>query len=332
LPVLLTYNGESVPPTYPGTYTVVATVDDANYAGSATGTLEVGVTALVRHATSINGTIGGSVQILTAENTTLNGNSRITGDLLAPGMPKIRLNGMSTFAGAIDGIGSADPSTHTITLSGGAALRHVVRRIDPLTLRTVAAPPQPTGTRSVSINQPGESAGDFATVRNLTLRSNVGLVSVPPGTYGSFSANDGSGFILGATGGGESAGPSIYNLQNFTLNGGSRIEVIGPVILVLNRGLSVNSGVTFSNHPAEWLTLKIASGGIAVNGTVLLHATIAAPNGTVNLNGNATLRGAVKADRLIVNGNATIENPSGRLRSSDAQSSKHVETNFLQIR
>jgi hypothetical protein len=128
---------------------------------------------------------------------------------------------------------------------------------------------------------------------------------VPPGAYGSFSANGGSGFILGEAG----AGPSIYSLQNLTLNGGSRIEVIGPVILVLNRGLSVNSNVTFSDHPAEWLTLKIASGGLTVNGDVSLTATVIAPSGAVTLNGNVTLRGAVKADRLNVNGNARLENP-----------------------
>jgi O-glycosyl hydrolase len=305
LPVILTYNGEPVPPIYPGAYTVVATIDDPNYVGSATSTLEVGITALVRHATSLNGGIDGSVQVLSAENVTLGGNSRVTGDLLAPGMPEIRLNGQPTFGGALDGAGSSDPATHTITLNGDAALRHVVRRIDPLTLPIVGAPPQPTGTRSVTINQPGESAGDFATVRNLTLDSSVGLVSLPPGAYGSLSANGGSGFILGEAG----AGPSIYNLQNLTLSGGSRIEVIGPVILVLNRGLSVNGNVTFSDHPVEWLTLEIASGGLTLNGDVLLPATVIAPSGAVTLNGNATLRGAVKADRLIVNGNATLENP-----------------------
>jgi O-glycosyl hydrolase len=305
LPVIVTYNSEPVPPIYPGTYTVVATINDPNYAGSTTGTLEVGITALVRHATSLNGSIDGSIQVLTAENITLNGNSRITGDLLAPGMPEIRLKGQPTFDGTLDGPGSADTSNHTITLNGGAALRHAVRRIDPLPLPTVVAPPQPTGTRSVTINQPGESAGDFTTLRNLTLKSDVGLVRVPPGTYGSFSANSGSGFILGEPGG----EPSIYNLQNLTLNGGSHIEVIGPVILVLNRGLSVNSNVMFSDHAAEWLTLKFASGGLAVNGNVQLPAMVIAPSGTVTLNGNSTLRGAIKADRLIVNGNATLENP-----------------------
>jgi rhamnogalacturonan endolyase len=305
LAVTLTYNGEPAAPIYPGTYTVVATINDPNYVGSASGTLEIGITALVRHATSLNGRLDGSVQILTAENTTLGGESQVTGDLLVPGMPEIRLNGQPAFGGTLDGTGSPDPSTHTITLNGSAALRHVVRRIDPLVLPTVAAPPQPTGTRSVTLNQPGESAGDFATVRNLTLNRNVGLVAVPPGTYGSFSANGGSGFILGVVG----AGPSIYNLQNLTLSGDSRIEVVGPVILVLNRGLSINGNVVFSNHAVEWLTLEFASGGLAVNGNVLLPATVIAPSGTVTLSGNATLRGVVKADRLIVNGNATLENP-----------------------
>jgi cytoskeletal protein CcmA (bactofilin family) len=284
---------------------VVATIDDPNYVGGGAGTLEIESATLVRHMTSLNGSIDGSVQVGAAENVTLGGNSRITGDLLVPGMPEIRLTGRPTFDGALEGDGSSDPSAHTITLDGAAALRHVVRRIDPLTLPTVGAPSQPTGTRSVTINQPGESAGDFTTVRNLTLKSDVGLVSAPPGAYGSFSANSGSGFILGEAG----AGPSIYYLQNLTLNGGSRIEVIGPVILVLNRGLSVNSSVTFSNHPFEWLTLKFASGGLSLNGAALLPAMVIAPSGAVTLNGNATLRGAVKADRLIVNGNARLENP-----------------------
>jgi rhamnogalacturonan endolyase len=309
LSVILTYNGATTPPIYPGVYTVVATIDDPNYAGSATGALEIGVTALVRRMTSLNGGINGSVQLLTAENVTLNGNSRITGDLLAPGMPDIRMNGQGAFDGALEGNGSSEPGAYTITLNGEAALRHLVRRIDPLTLPVVDAPPQPTGTRSVTLDQPGESVGDFATVRNLTLNSGVGLVSVPPGAYGNFSANSGSGFILGNVGGDAGAGPAIYNLQNLTLTGGSRIEIIGPVILVLNRGLSVNSNVTFSNHPAEWLMLEIASGGLTLNGDALLPATVIAPSGAVTLNGNATLRGAVKADRLIVNGNARLENP-----------------------
>jgi len=306
LSVIFTYNGDSAAPVYPGTYTVVATIDDVNYVGNTTGTLVIDITALVRHATSLNGGIDGSIQILTPENVTLNGNASISGDLLVPGSQAIRLNGSPLFGGTIDGPGSADPSGYTVTLNSGAVLRHLARRVDALALPVVAAPPEPTGTRNVSLNQAGQSAGDFATLRNLTLNSNVGLIAVPPGTYGSFAANGGSGFILGVAG---STVPSVYNLQNLTLNGGSRLEIVGPIILKLNGGLSVNSNVTFSGHAVEWLSLELASGGLSLNGAVSLAANVIAPSGTVTLNGSATLRGTVKADRFIVNGNALLRNP-----------------------
>ena len=91
--------------------------------------------------------------------------------------------------------------------------------------------------------------------------------------------------------------------------GGARLEIVGPVILVLKQSVSVNSGVTFSDHAAEWFALRIASGGLVLNGATELPALVVAPNGTVTLNGSATLRGTVKADRLIVNGSALLEEP-----------------------
>jgi O-glycosyl hydrolase/cytoskeletal protein CcmA (bactofilin family) len=302
LPVIVTYNGAQAA-TYPGQYTVVATIDDPNFVGSSTSTLAVGITALVRHATSLNGRIDGSIQVLTPESITLNSNASITGDLLAPGLPQVRMSSHSTFSGAIEGPGSSDPDAYTLTLNGEAAVRHLVRQIDPLTLPVVAAPPQSTGTRSVTLHRPDESPGDFATLRNLTLSSNAGLVSVPPGTYGSFSANAGSGFVLGRA---DAPEPSVYNLQNLTLNGGSRIVIAGPVIVVLDGGLSINSNVAFSNHPVSWLTLQVASGGLSVNNNVVLPATVLAPSGTVTLNGNARIKGMIRADRLIVNRDAML--------------------------
>lgn len=302
LPVIVTYEG-ALMATYPGRYTVVATIDDPNHVGSATGTFEIGITALVRHMTSLNGSIDASVQVLTPENVTLNGSASISGDLLVPGSAQVRLNGQPAFGGTVEGSGAPDPDTHTVRLNGAAELRHLVRQIDPLTLPSVDAPPQPAGTRSVSLNRPSDSVGDFATVRNLTLNSQIGLISVPPGSYNSFSANGGSGFVLGNAGATE---PSIYYLQNLTLNGGSRIEVVGPVVVLLAGGLSINSNVTFSSHPVSWLTLQFAAGGLAVNGNVVLPATVIAPSGTVTLNGSSRVKGAIKADRLIVNGNALL--------------------------
>lgn len=305
LPVIVTYNG-TPSATYPGTYTVVATIDDANYIGSASGTFEVRIDALVRHLTSLNGAIDGSVQVLTPEDTTFNSHASMSGDLLAPGSPDIRINGAPIFGGVIDGPGADLPATHTVTLNGEAALRNLVRRVDPLELPDVTSPPPPTGTRRVSLNRPGDSVGDFGSVRNLTLNSNVGPIAIPPGTYGHFAANAGSGFVLGVAGDVE---PAVYNLQGLTLNAGAHLEVAGPVILVLDDGLSINSNVTFSDHAPAWLTLKLAAGGLSVNGSVVLPADVIAPRGTVTLNGNANLRGTVSADRLIVNGNAALLSP-----------------------
>ena len=89
------------------------------------------------------------------------------------------------------------PPASRSPLNGGASLRHVVRRIDPATLPTVAPPPPPAGTRDVVLNGPGQSPGDFATLRNLTLNGGAGTVAVPPGTYGRFIANGSAGFVLG---------------------------------------------------------------------------------------------------------------------------------------
>jgi hypothetical protein len=305
LPVSIAYDGSPTPPIYPGSYAVAATLADDNYSGIATAVLHVDIAALVRHAPSLNGGIDGSIQLVTAENIALEGGAWVSGNLLVPGMPALRLNGHPTLAGTIDGPGEAAPTTHAVTLNGNSVLRYVVRRIDPMAVPLVDQPPQPVGTRSVSLNQPGESAGDFATLRHLSLNGNAGMVAVTAGTYGNFSASGASGFVLGEAGATE---PSTYHLQSLTLNGGSRVEIVGPVIVVLAGGLSLNN-VTFSDHPVEWLMLKLASGGLTLNGGVRLPGSVIAPSGTVTLNGSSTLRGTIKADRLIVNGNATLESP-----------------------
>jgi autotransporter-associated beta strand protein len=300
-----TYDGSPTAPTLPGSYTVIATIDDPNFAGIATGTLEVTITGLIRHAPTLNGDVDGSLQALLPGNVTLNGGAMVAGDLLLPGSPATRLNGNAQLGATHDETGAATPSNYTVTLNGNALLSRLVRRVDPLTLPVVAAPPQPTGTRSVSLNRADQSAGDFATVRNLTLNSNVGAIAVPPGTYGNFIANGRSGFVLGVAG---SAEPVIYNFQNLTLNSNASLEVVGPVVVVLNGGMSTNASLGSAAHP-EWLELHIAGGGLSLASSVTVHAVVVAPSGTVTLNGSARLIGRVVADRLIVNGNALLADP-----------------------
>jgi endo-1,4-beta-xylanase len=300
LAVAVTYDGVTTPPTAPGEYQVVATVVDPNYFGSATGTLVVTTTAVVRHAPSLNGTLTGSIQVLAAESVTLNGSARVTGDLLVPGTPTIRLNGHPSYGGTVDGTGDESPSGHIVTLNGNAALRHVVRRTDAVTVPAVPVPPDPEGTRDVVLNSPGQSPGDFATLRNLTLNGNAGAVAVPPGTYGSFTGNGGTAFVLGVAG---SSQPAVYNLQGLTLNGGSRLEVAGPVVVNVGSGVTVNGGGGAAGNP-RWLRLNIAGGGFTVNGSAAVSAFVVAPAGQAVLNG--ALTGGLVADRLVINGGGRL--------------------------
>jgi hypothetical protein len=306
LNVSITYNGSSTAPTLPGSYTVVATIVSGNYAGAQNAVLTIGITALVRHGPTLDGDIDGSLQVLTGENITLNGNAGISGDLLVPGLPTVQLNGRPTFAGVHDSTGAATPTNYTVTLNGNSLLRYLVRRVDPLALPTVAAPDLPKGARAVSMNRSTDPIGAWSTLKDLTLNSNVGNVAVPAGVYGSFTANGGSGFTLGVAG---ATTPSVYEFQSLTLNSNSALNIVGPVIIVLKNDLNVNGGVGAVAHP-EWLDLRVSNGSVTLNGNVAFHSYVTAPSGTVTINGNTTLTGGVAADRLVINGNGTLVQPT----------------------
>ena len=226
-------------PTAPGSYAVVATSTDANRTGSASGTLVITVTALVRHAPSLNAGLDGSLQMLLPEAVSLNGSAVVTGDLLVPGTPTIQLNGNPTYNGTIAGTGAPVPTNYRVTLNGRAVLRHVVTRTNAIAMPVVTAPPAPTGTRNVSLNNAGQSPGNFATIRDLTLNGNAypaGL-AVPAGTYGRITVNGANKLILGVAG---STTPAVYNLQGLVVNGNSEIVIAGPVVINLAESVSLN--------------------------------------------------------------------------------------------
>ncbi len=258
----------------------------------------------VRHAPSLNGSglIEGSLEQLLGENVTLNGGFTMTGDLLVPGTPTLLKNGSPTFAGTIVGTGSASPAGYQVTLNGSCSLRYLRTRTTPVTLPAVTAPPQPAGTRIVTINSAGQSYGDATTLRDLTLNGNVGMISVPPGTYGNFTVNGGSGLVLGVAGGLQAVN---YNLQNLTLNGSSILKVVGPVVLTVANGFTANGTVGASNNPA-WMQLQVASGGFTLNGGCTVGGLVLAPNGTVIVNGNSTLVGTSASDQFTLNGGGVV--------------------------
>ncbi len=296
VPVTITYNGSTTAPTLPGTYRVVITSNDLNYAGSVDGTFVITSTALVRHAPTLNGDLDGSIQVLSGESFAINGSGSISSDLLVPGTPTVKLNGHPLFAGLVDAAGATTPTNYTITLNGGAVARYVVRRVDPIAMPAVTAPAAPAGVRDVTLARPNDGAGDFATIRNLTLNGNAGVVAVPAGVYGHLTANGNSRLVLGVTG---ATQPSVYELQALTLNGQASLQIVGPVKLKLARGTSINGTIGSVDHP-EWLELEIADGGLTLNGGAMVHAIVTAPNGAVTVSG--TLHGRISADRLTLNG------------------------------
>lgn len=305
LAATMSYRGSITPPILPGSYAVAAAVEDPNYAGAASDTLVVGITALVRHAPTLNGDVDGSIQFLLGEGVTLNGSAGVSGDLLVPGLPVLRANGQPTYAGVKEADGAMTPTGYTVTLNGGSLLRYLVRRVDSIAMPVVTAPAVSMGTRDVAINHASQTVGDFATVRDLTLNGNTGLVSVPPGTYRNLTTNGGSGFVLGVAG---ATTPASYNLQNLTVNGNAQIQLVGPVVLVLANGVRFNGNVGAGTHP-EWLELRVANGDVTLNGGVALYGTVVAPMGRVTLNGNSILEGSVVADRLTINGNGLLTDP-----------------------
>jgi cytoskeletal protein CcmA (bactofilin family) len=302
LPVEFEYEGGN-PPTYPGQYDVSGTIDHPDYAGSASDTMTLTVTALVRHAPTMNGMVDGSVQVLAAENLTLNSASSLSGDVLVRGKPTVVVNGQPTIAGVRTGLGAATPTSHKITLNDGAVLRYLVRQVDAINLPTVNAPTAPIGTRSVTLNKPGQSPGNFATLRHLTLNS-AGMVAVPPGAYGKFVANGTSGFVLGVAGADE---PAVYHFQNLTFNSAGALQVVGPVIITLGEGVTINAGSVGHADNPEWLTLQVHAGGVTLSSNATLHGHVVAPSGTVVINNNATVRGSIASDRLTINSGGLVD-------------------------
>ncbi|MBI2517337.1 MAG: hypothetical protein HYV95_10530 [Opitutae bacterium] len=258
--------------------------------------------AQVRHGLAINAKIEGSVQVMTAEDVTLNGGAQVTGNLLLPGTPSVRLNGNPVYGGTLDGTGSATPTNHRVTLNGNAKLGHVIRRTDPVPLPTVAPPQSPAGTRSVTLNSTTQTPGDYTTLRDLTLNAGAGQVTVPPGAYGSFSARQTTGFVLGIPG---VTAPSVYHFQRLNIDSNATLQVVGPVLITVREDLTTTGVIGASAHP-EWLALRLSAGSLTLNGGATVYAHAELPAGTLTLNGNSLFAGRVSADQLTVNGGSTL--------------------------
>ncbi len=290
-----------------GSYTVIV----SNPAGSITSNsaiLSIAATALVDHAPVLNNAgVEGSLQQMFGENISLSGSTSVSRDLLVPGTPNVVLNGSPNYGGTLDGSGDTSPSNYTVTLSTNTSLKHVIRRTDPVALPAIAAPVAPTGTRDVTISNPNQNPGDWATLRNLTLNSNVGQIAVPPGAYGDFSANPGSGFTLGIAG---ATQPSVYYFQSLAING-ARIQVVGTIMVVVGGGFDLNGGVIGNSVNPAWLTLSIYSGGLTLNSSGSVYGYVTVPNGTLTINSKCQVVGGLASYGLAIsNGQLHLIDPA----------------------
>lgn len=259
---------------------------------------------IVRHAPSINGSrIEGNVRVLLGESININSGSAITGDLLVPGSPNITLNGNNNYNGTIVGTGNPQPTGYSINLNSNISLHHIISRTDAVTISPVPSPPLPTGTRDISLNK-NDQPGDFSTIRNLTINSNYGDLTVPQGTYGNLIANSNSGLTFGVVG-----QSTTYNIQSLTLNSNSLLNTLGNVTINVQSNVNLNSQVTMGdvNSPIS-LALNMANGSLSLNSNSTFYGVVKTPNGQVSLNANSLLKGLITCDRLTANSNTKIQN------------------------
>ena len=307
LTVDITYAGSTTAPTSTGTYAVVASVKDPSYLGSASGTLVITATALVRHGMTVAGDVLGSLQILTAENVTFNSGGMVSSDLLIPGTPTVKASSSSsTFAGIKYGTGSATPTKHTVTLNGGSTLRYLICRTDAIPMPTVAAPPKAAGTRDVTIRASTQSLGDPKTLRNLTVTGTGTTVTLPPGTYGTLTVDSSSVLVLGVAG---ATTPSVYNVAGFLTKTKSAVQVVGPIIINSAAGPNISGNFGNATHP-EWLVFNVAAGGLTLGGGGITFAgDVIAPSttGAICVGDQCKLLGRVVCDTLTVSGQGLVQ-------------------------
>ncbi|HEX6862350.1 MAG TPA: hypothetical protein VF414_06020, partial [Thermoanaerobaculia bacterium] len=157
----------------------------------------------------------------------------------------------------------------------------------------------------MKIEKPGQSAGDFATVRDLTAVGQAGAVSVPPGSYGRLAAEGRSALVLGLAGATE---PAAYELQELKLSGGASLRLAGPVEITVARTVTIEGhSVAGSETDPGGLSLRVAGEGVTLEGGGALSAVVRAPAGTVILGGKGRLRGSVACDRLKIGGGSLLQ-------------------------
>ena len=118
LAVSFTYNGSATVPTGAGSYTVVGTINDANYQGSATNTLVIAKATGTVNLGNLNQTYNGSAEVATASTTP----TGLTVNLTYNGSVNTPTNaGSYMVIGTINDANYAGSTTNTLVISKAAA-------------------------------------------------------------------------------------------------------------------------------------------------------------------------------------------------------------------
>lgn len=259
--------------------------------------------AQVVRAPEIAGRVEGSVQQMAAENVALEGAATITGDLLLPGSPTVRVNRQAVLGASVPGTGATTPTHYTVTLNPGVHVGRLRPRTDPVPLPSVAASPRPIGRRDVTLSRARQSAGDFATLRDLEIKEDLGAMAVPPGSYGAFKVHGRSALVLGVAG---SKTAVAYAFQKLELKPDSGLSVVGPVVLTLNDGLEIKDAIVGEPQHPEWLKLRFVSDGLELEEGARVFADVVAPKGEIAIGNRAELTGGLAAARLKVHRNGVL--------------------------
>ena len=311
------YGPSTTPPTAAGAYLVSVVSSDSNYSGTTSGILVISGAGVVQQGLSIRGEGGfyGSIQVLTSKTTTISvsGNGYISNRLLVAGLPKLDVDDHASIGSVQTGTGLVTPTNYTVSVSGNGLVGTLVTRTDPVAMPVVAAPPKPSGTVDVHVTRSFSGTINFTTLRNLQIDGNAAPVTVPAGTYGTFSVAGQSTLVFGTVG---ATTPSVYNLQGLNLDGQSSLQVAGPVVIVVPNGWQMSGTIGSAAHP-EWLTIKCAGtssscdddGWDGFSGhfdNVSIYGTVVAPLTDIEIGGNSEIIGSVTANRLNITGNGFV--------------------------
>ncbi len=196
LAVTLTYNGSANAPTNAGSYTVIGTINDANYQGSATNTLVINKATLTYTANAASMTYGSAVPVLSGLVSgfvgTDNQGNATTGTLT-----------FTTTATSSSGVGGYAINGAGLTANGNYSLVQAAGNAAALTIN--ALPVNLTGSRSYDGTT--TVAAEFLSVANKVGSDNVTVAS-------------GSGTLVGANVGSE----AIMSFGNLALGGTAAVN------------------------------------------------------------------------------------------------------------